>query len=243
MHKSFIFIALAFFLSDIITHVEGGDSDIEQNVADLSEKPSTSTDIKPAQTNLNKFNELELKLERRLEENVKTKWPQQLLQMDNMLTKINENVNNHLDGQFIQQILEESRLIFVSAKSILELIISKLRILTSDPVIKGEVIIHEELLETEQTAKGLHQTIDNHFYIINSYHGKRANLLKNLKRSQGDDAVVEFDQKFIDELKVFLVTGRNFGFNVFEMFDQHFEYMLTRKKKSKIEGFHDSIYT
>uniref|UniRef100_A0A914H643 Secreted protein n=1 Tax=Globodera rostochiensis TaxID=31243 RepID=A0A914H643_GLORO len=176
MHKIFIFIALAFFLSNIITHVEGGESDIVQNVG-------TSTDIKPAQTYSNKFNELELKLERHLEENVKTKLPQKILQMDNILTKINENVKNQLDGQFIQQILEEARHIFVSAQSNLKLIVSKLHILTSDPVIKGEVIIYDELRITKQTVTALHETIDNHFYIINTYHSERAKLLKNLERA------------------------------------------------------------
>uniref|UniRef100_A0A914H5K4 Uncharacterized protein n=1 Tax=Globodera rostochiensis TaxID=31243 RepID=A0A914H5K4_GLORO len=201
------------------------------------------TDMKTAQTNLNKFNELELKLERRLEENVKTKWPQKILQMDNLLTKINENVKNQLDGQFIQQILEEARLIVVYAQSNLQLVVSKLHILTSDPVIKGEVIIYAELHKTKQTTKALLQTINSQFYIINTYHSERAKLLKNLERSQGDDAVVEFDQKCIDQLKLFFVMVRNFGLNVFEMLDQHLEYMLTLKKKSKIEEFHDSMYT
>uniref|UniRef100_A0A914H4B3 Uncharacterized protein n=1 Tax=Globodera rostochiensis TaxID=31243 RepID=A0A914H4B3_GLORO len=158
--------------------------------------------------------------------------------MDHLLTEIKENKHKQLDGQFIKQLVEKTRPLFISLGSNLLLILSRLQLLTTNPKIETEVTIYDELATVQNTTFARWDCLKDQIETLLTYQNKRAKLLRKLQRSQGDDAIVEFDQKFVDELSNHLEEQRNLNLVLLTMFERNLKYLLPHPKNPTQDQYH-----
>uniref|UniRef100_A0A183C9K9 Uncharacterized protein n=1 Tax=Globodera pallida TaxID=36090 RepID=A0A183C9K9_GLOPA len=158
--------------------------------------------------------------------------------MDDLLTEINKNKHKQLDGQFIKQLVEKTRPLFISLGSNLLLILSKLQVLTTNPKIKAEVTIYDELATTQDSTFARWDSLKDQIENLLTYQNKRAKLLRKLQRSQGDDAIVEFDQKFVDELSNDLEEQRDLNLVVLTMFERNLKHLITHRENENQDQNH-----
>ncbi|KAL3124867.1 hypothetical protein niasHT_001070 [Heterodera trifolii] len=76
-----------------------------------------------------------------------------------------------------------------------------------------------------------------------TYHKDRTELERNLHRSQGDEAFVEYDQRFLDILRTNLELVRDFVFVLLKLAEEKMDILLTSSEKQKAKkNEHLSMY-
>ncbi|KAL3120443.1 hypothetical protein niasHT_000473 [Heterodera trifolii] len=79
--------------------------------------------------------------------------------------------------------------------------------------------------------------------MIITYHTDRTKLERDLHRSQGNEALVEFDQRFIDFLRIKLEESRDFVLVLLKLAEEKMDLLLTSSEKQKAKkNEHMSMY-
>ncbi|KAL3099537.1 hypothetical protein niasHS_002992 [Heterodera schachtii] len=206
--------------------------------------PSKSIDAEePTDTISKKFNEIGKELDNQVEQFVKNDFPKQILHLDTIITKINENPQKHTDEHFYKEILNETLPLFVSIRSGLLLVLSKLQQLTLNEQILDDKELHDELQATQELVFSRNKNLVGQIKELYNYQNERDTLVRGLKRFQGNAAVLEYDQKCVNDLLIYLGNNRGFLLVVLSMLEPNLKHMLTHQKKSNLAQFHDSMYT
>uniref|UniRef100_A0A914H648 Uncharacterized protein n=1 Tax=Globodera rostochiensis TaxID=31243 RepID=A0A914H648_GLORO len=183
---------------------------------------------------------LRKKLDEQLITVVEEKFHRLAIKLDELANKIVENKQQH-EKAFIVQIIDETRPLYVDAVIDHLLLLAKLRRLFNDPKIKNEVVISEVLGAVSNQASALCDNFNTEIMKLQTYHKERTNLERELERSQGDEALIEYDQKFVDILLLNLEENRDFIITLLAMLEKHKELVLACEKKIKKDDF-ISIY-
>ncbi|KAL3105029.1 hypothetical protein niasHT_029410 [Heterodera trifolii] len=195
----------------------------------------------PTDTISKKFNEIGKELDHQVEQFVKNDFPKQILHLDALITKIDENPQKHTDEHFYKEILNETLSLLVSIRSGLLLVLSKLQQLTLNEQILDDKELHDDLQATQELVFTRNQNLEGQ--IKAWYQNKRDALLRDLKRFEGNAAVLEYDLKCVNDHLIYLCNNRGFLLVVLSMLEPNLKHMLTHQKKSNLAQFHDSMYT
>uniref|UniRef100_A0A183CMR9 Uncharacterized protein n=1 Tax=Globodera pallida TaxID=36090 RepID=A0A183CMR9_GLOPA len=191
-------------------------------------------DLKISMENLKK------KLDEQLITVVGKKFHSLVIKLDELANKIVETKQQH-EKAFILQIIDETRPLYVDAMIDHLLLWAKLRRLSNDPKIKNEVVISEALDAASNQVSALYESFNTETQKLHTYHKERTKLERELERSQGDEALIEYDQKFVDILLFNLEENRDFIITLLAMLEKQKEIVLASEKKMKKDNF-ISIY-
>uniref|UniRef100_A0A914H5K1 Secreted protein n=1 Tax=Globodera rostochiensis TaxID=31243 RepID=A0A914H5K1_GLORO len=229
------FILLSFALTFIGNVDASGNLHHKNKTLELAQfDDKNEKDLKISIENLRK------RLDEQLITVVEEKLHGHVIKLDELLNKIVENKQQH-EKAFIVQIIDETRPLYVDAMSDHLLLWAKLRRLSNDPNIKNEVVISEALDAATNQVSALYESFNTETQKLHTYHKERTNLERELERSQGDEALIEYDQKFGDILLLNLEENRDFIITLLAMLEKHKELVLACEMKIKKDDF-ISIY-
>ncbi|KAL3111125.1 hypothetical protein niasHT_012333 [Heterodera trifolii] len=149
---------------------------------------------------------LQMQMDKQLKKILEEKVPAFVLEV-NEIAQMIDNEQNPLERKFIQQLIDKARPLYVDAGNDHLHLLSKVRILELDKQIKEDE--------------------------ISTYYKERTKLERDLHRSQGNDALVEYDQKFVDTLRTNLEMVRDFVFVFLKLAEKKMDILLTSSEKQK----------
>ncbi|KAL3111126.1 hypothetical protein niasHT_012334 [Heterodera trifolii] len=183
-----------------------------------------------------------MQMDKQLKKILEEKVPAFVLEV-NEIAQMIDNEQNPLERKFIQQLIDKARPLYVDAGNDHLHLLSKVRILELDKQIKEDVPLMEVLETIDNKVDSNYDTILNGKTDINKYHKDRTELERNLHRSQANDALVEYDQKFVDTLRTNLEIVRDFGFVLLKLTEEKMDILLTSSEKQKAKkNEHLSMY-
>ncbi|KAL3113421.1 hypothetical protein niasHT_012281 [Heterodera trifolii] len=172
--------------------------------------------------------QMDLKLNKILEEKI----PTFVLEV-NEIAQMIDNEEKPLESKFIQQLIDKVRPLYVDARKDHLLLLSKVRTLKLEKHIKDDEPTMEVLRALDTKVYDIYQYIGNEQTDINAYHKDRTELERDLHRSQGNEALVEYDRRFIDILRVNLELVRDFVFVFLKLAEKKMDILLTSSEKQK----------
>ncbi|KAL3123903.1 hypothetical protein niasHT_009146 [Heterodera trifolii] len=185
---------------------------------------------------------LQMQMDKQLKKILEEKIPAFVLEV-NEIAQMIDNEQNPLESKFIQQLIDKTRPLYVDAGNDHLLLLSKVRILKLDKQIKDDVTLMEVLETIDNKVDANYDTIRNGKTELRTYHKDRTELERNLHRTQGDEALVEYDQRFIDILRTNLEIVRDFWLVLLKLTEEKMDILLTSSEKQKAKkNEHLSMY-
>ncbi|KAL3109473.1 hypothetical protein niasHT_012368 [Heterodera trifolii] len=175
---------------------------------------------------------LQMRMDKQLNTILEEKIPAFVLEV-NEIAEMIDNEQNPLESKFIQQLIDKARPLYVDAKKDHMHLWSKVRILKHDKQIKDDVPTMEVLNVIENLVSSNCEWFDSEYTEISTYYKERTKLERDLHRSQGNDALVEYDQKFVDTLRINLEMVRDFVFVFLQLTEEKMDILLTSSEKQK----------
>ncbi|KAL3111015.1 hypothetical protein niasHT_012397 [Heterodera trifolii] len=247
------FLCILFVFSTCIEKTIGtttqkeADSPLEKAAEQKRDEPKLGKENKKLVNNKKELlkkeiEKLQMQMDQQLNTILEEKIPAFVLEF-NKISEMIDNEQNPLERKFIQQLIEKARPLYVDAKKDHLHLLSKVRILKNDKQIKNDVYTMEVLEAIDDNASKNYEALDNEFTEMNTYHKDRTKIERDLHRSQGNEALVEYDQKFVDTLRTNLEIVRDFGFVLLKLAEEKMDILLTSSEKQKAKkNEHLSMY-
>ncbi|KAL3120442.1 hypothetical protein niasHT_000472 [Heterodera trifolii] len=184
-----------------------------------------------------------MRMDQQLNTILEEKIPAFVLEVNEIVEMI-DNEQKPLESKFIQQLIDKAGPMYVDAMVDHLHLWSKVRILKLDKQIKDDVPTMEVLEAIEGQVSKNHECFAKEYSeMIITYHTDRTKLERDLHRSQGNEALVEFDQRFIDFLRIKLEESRDFVLVLLKLAEEKMDLLLTSSEKQKAKkNEHMSMY-